>query len=122
MKRTVLLALLTLILFSCKEKQQSSIETMEPRGVENVAYKWGHMALTAQANDTEKFKPRPTVTSRYLGLIFVSIFDAWSKYDEKAIPVYLEGVERRPEKERTLKNKEIAISYAAFGAMNEYYY
>ena len=52
----------------------------------------------------------------------MSIFDAWSRYDVNAIPVYLEGVERRPSEEQTLKNKEIAISYAAFGAMNEYYY
>jgi len=127
MKKSALILLTTLILFGCKEQQhkqeqQSSIEKNEPRGAENVAYKWGKMALIAQANDTEKFKPRPTVTSRYLGLIFVAVFDAWSKFDDKATPVYLEGVDRRPAKERTLKNKEIAISYAAFGAMNEYYY
>ena len=80
------------------------------------------MALKATANDTEKFKPRPTITSRFLGLIFVSVFDAWSRYDEKATPVYLSGVERRPADEQTLKNKEVAISYAAFRAMNEYYF
>lgn len=80
------------------------------------------MALKATANDTEKFRPRPTITSRYLGLIFVSVFDAWSRYDEKATPVYLSGVERRPAYEQTLKNKEVAISYAAFRAMNEYYF
>jgi len=94
----------------------------EPKGIENVAYKWGKMALDATASDTEQFKPRPTITSRYLGLIFVSIFDAWSVYDPKAIPVYLKGVDRRPASEQNLKNKEIAISYAAFGAMKEYYY
>jgi len=124
MKKTFLLVITALLLFSCEEKQkakQSSIEITEPKGVENIAYKWGKLALTAQARDTEKFKPRPTVTSRYLGLIFISIFDAWSKYDEKAISVYNEGIERRPTNEQTLKNKEIAISYAAFRAMNEYY-
>ncbi len=94
----------------------------EPTGTENVAYKWGKMALDATASDTERFKPRPTITSRYLGLIFVSIFDAWSRYDATAIPVYLNDVSRRPLAEQTLKNKEIAISYAAFGAMKEYYY
>tara|TARA_B110000503_G_scaffold18035_1_gene26358 strand:+ start:1220 stop:1456 length:237 start_codon:yes stop_codon:yes gene_type:complete len=52
------------------------------------------MALTATANDTERFKPRPTITSRYLGLISVAVFDAWSRYDEKAIPVYLQDVEK----------------------------
>jgi hypothetical protein len=127
MKKAILLFIITLSLFGCKNSNeqkdaQSSIETIEPRGVENVAYKWGHMALIAQASDTERFKPRPTVTSRYLGLIFVSIFDAWSRFDAKAIPVYLDGVERRPTEEQTLRNKEIAISYAAYGAMNEYYY
>ena len=126
MKKIVLLFVATLIIFGCEQsqnqkEQQSSVKIIEPTGVENVAYKWGQMALIAQANDTEKFKPRPTITSRYLGLIFVSIFDAWSKYDKKAIPVYLENVDRRPVKEHTLKNKEIAISYAAFRTINEYY-
>ena len=80
------------------------------------------MALDATASNTEKFKPRPTITSRYLGLIFISIFDAWSVYDENAIPVYLKATARRPLAEQTLSNKEIAISYAAFGVMKEYYY
>ncbi|WP_405414010.1 vanadium-dependent haloperoxidase [Maribacter sp. Asnod1-A12] len=97
-------------------------ETKNPIGVDNVAYKWGKMALDATASDTEKFKPRPTITSRYLGLIFISIFDAWSRYDQNAIPVYLKATDRRPPGELTLSNKEIAISYAAFGAMKEYYY
>jgi len=127
MRTSTLLILALLLMASCKQKQENSLqnqksEIAQPTGVDNIAYKWGHMALTAQANDTERFKPRPTVTSRYLGLIFVAIFDAWSMYDEKATPVYLEGVDRRPSKEQTLKNKEIAISYAAFRAMNEYYY
>ena len=127
MKKSISLFTIFLIFFACKtsdnqKKFQTSLETVEPKGVENTAYKWGHMALIAQANDTEMFKPRPTVTSRYLGLIFVSIFDAWSMFDEKAIPVYLGDIARRPTTEHTLKNKEIAISYAAFGTMNEYYY
>jgi len=127
MKKSISLFTIFLIFFACKtsdnqNKYQTLLETVEPKGVENTAYKWGHMALIAQANDTEMFKPRPTVTSRYLGLIFVSIFDAWSMFDEKAIPVYLGDIARRPTTEHTLKNKEIAISYAAFGTMNEYYY
>lgn len=127
MKNLILLFVFALLLISCKENKKSDtanseIEIQEPRGVDNMAYKWGKMALTAQANDTELFKPRPTVTSRYLALIFVSVFDAWSRYDEQAVPVYLEGIQRRPTEEQTLKNKEIAISYAAFRTLNEYYY
>jgi hypothetical protein len=123
MKRAILLLFVVATLLNCKQKtQQSSDAAMEPKGADNIAYQWSEMAITATANDTEMFKPRPTITSRFLGLIFVSIFDAWSRYDEKAIPVYLDGVERRPSDERTLKNKEIAVSYAAYRAMNEYYY
>lgn len=125
-KYPIVLFIFSIILYGCKEKnnhkEQGSNETIESRGVENVAYKWGEMALTATANDTEKFKPRPTITSRYLGLIFVSVFDAWSRYDKLAKPVYLDGVDRRPSKEHSLTNKEIAVSYAAFRTMNEYYY
>ncbi len=111
------------ILLGCREQTKiASAVEKEPSGMENVAYQWGQMALKATANDTERFRPRPTVTSRYLGLIFVSIFDAWSRYDEQAIPVYLSGVDRRPLAEQKLANKEIAISYAAYGTMMEYYY
>ncbi|MGV6861426.1 MAG: vanadium-dependent haloperoxidase [Putridiphycobacter sp.] len=127
MKKVVLLLGLPLLLWQCTgevktEQHQKNTQKEEPRGVDNVAFKWGKMALTATANDTERFKPRPTVTSRYLGLIFVSIFDAWSMYDEKATPVYAVDVEKRPVDEHTLANKEKAISYAAYTAMNEYYF
>lgn len=127
MKKITLLILVLIIVIGCKEsgikkEELSVVNAEQPRGIDNVAYKWGQMALTATANDTEKFKPRPTITSRYLGLIFISIFDAWSRYDDKAIPVYLSDIERRPLNEQKLSNKEIAISFAAFGTMSAYYY
>lgn len=100
----------------------SQNKAAEALGKDNVAYKWGKMAITATANNTDKFRPRPTITSRILGLTFVAVFDAWSRYDENAIPVYLENVSKRPLEEQTIKNKEIAISYAAYGALCEYYY
>ena len=123
MKRLIGLALIGfLFALGCNQTHATQAPVEEPRGVDNVAYKWGKMALNATAEDTERFNPRPTITSRYLGLIFTAVFDAWSRYDSTAIPVYLDGVDRRPEAERTLQNKEIAISYAAYHAMNEYYY
>ena len=90
-------------------------------GENNLAYRWAEMALLATANDTERFKPRPTITSRYLALVQVAVFDAWSRYDDNALPVYLQNVERRPMEERQLKNKEIAISFAALRTLQEYY-
>ena len=97
-------------------------EANQPKGENNIAYQWAFTALEATANDTDKFKPRPTVTSRFLGLVFTSMFDAWTRYNDKANPVYLNDVERRPSAEQTLKNKEIAVSYAAYGALKEYFY
>lgn len=96
--------------------------TEKPTHTPNLAYRWGKIALEATANDTERFRPRPTVTSRYLGLVFTAIFDAWTRYDAGANPVYLTGVERQATAQQTLKNKEIAISYAAFRALSEYFY
>lgn len=127
MKRIVSVLFISVLVFSCKQGLNkndgiSLISGSSTTGVNNLAYKWGEIVLQATANDTEKFRPRPTITSRYIALVFVAIFDAWSRYDEKAIPVYLNNVERRPAEEHSLKNKEIAISYAALGALNEYYY
>ena len=124
--RIFLLILLSVTLFSCKESKDKELaleqNTMQPMGIENRAYQWSEMVITATALDTDRFKPRPTITSRYIGLVFVSMFDAWSRFDEKAIPVYLKEVNRRPSEERNLSNKEIAISYAAYGTLKEYYY
>ncbi len=131
--KVLLLPLLfsVVMLFSCNDTTVDSQETSNTEattekakktGEDNVAFIWGEAALQGTAMDTERFKPRPTITSRYLGLIFTSIFDAWSRYDETAIPVYATTLERRPEEERTESNKEEAISYAAYRALCEYYY
>lgn len=124
MNRIYLLSVVVFLALGCKQnnEQNEARNKTEPKGINNIAYKWGELALTATANDTERFQPRPTITSRYLGLISVAIFDAWSRYDEKALPVYLSDVDRRPLQEHVLKNKETAISYAAFRTMSEYYY
>jgi len=102
--------------------QMSDTNLEERLGEDNVAYQWGKMALDATANDTELFNPRPTITSRFLGLIFTSVFDAWSVYDDNATPVYLEGIAKRPAAEHTVANKEKAISYAAFKALSRPYH
>src|SRR3954470_9206255 len=93
----------------------------QARGADNLAYKWGKVALLCTSRDTERFRPRPTVTSRFLGLIWTAVFDAWSRYDDKASPLYAKSIVRRPFVEHTIKNKETAISYAAYRAMMEYY-
>lgn len=127
MTRISVILMIIFFISSCGSQQNikeeaSTVAEENKTGEGNLAYQWGQMALKATALDTERFNPRPTITSRFLGLIFISIFDAWSRYDDKAIPVYLKNIERRPASERTLSNKEIAISYAAYGALKEYYF
>jgi len=118
MKKYFKFLILFLILSGCSGYKDPS---NEPSGADNLAYKWGEVAMNATADDTEKFSPRPTVTSRYLGLIWTAVFDAWSRFDSVAIPVYLSNVDRRPAYERTLRNKETAISFAAYRTMMQYY-
>lgn len=123
MKKIILLFTVILILFSCSEQKKNDEETiLGSSAPNNVAYFWGKVALEATANDTEKFKPRPTVTSRMLGLVFASVYDSWSRFDDKANPVFIKDIERISERERTQKNKEIAISYAAYRTLREYYF
>jgi hypothetical protein len=88
---------------------------------QSMAYRWAEKALEVTARDTERNTPRPTVTSRYLGLVFVAVFDAWSRFDSLAKPVYLRQVHRMPGEEVTLANKEKAIGYAAFRTLSAFY-
>ena len=113
-----LVLLSIIVLSSCKN--QNSITGIEtPISSDNIAYYWGKVALEGTARDTERFNPRPTITSRYLGLIFTSVFDAWSLYDENAKAVYLTNASKR---KGGLRDKEIAVSYAAYRSLLEYYY
>ncbi|RYG27716.1 MAG: haloperoxidase, partial [Chitinophagaceae bacterium] len=88
----------------------------------SMAYKWSEIILLATANDTERFRPRPTVTSRIIALIWTAVFDAWSRYDDRARPVYMANIDRVPPGQRNTKNKEIAISYAAYRTMLTYFF
>ncbi len=118
MRNKLFFFLLVIFLTHCKSADQPD---KEPRGADNIVYKWGQLAMDITADDTDKFTPRPTITSRFLGLIWTAVFDAWSRYDAKAIPVFLENVARRPESEHVLRNKEMAVSYAAYRTMMVYY-
>ena len=121
-------AFLLCISSACKPDLKQSALHLATKSVENkiaghsIVYRWAERALEATARDTERFKPRPTVTSRYLGLYYVAVFDAWSRYDQHAIPVYLTGADRRPANEHTDHNKEIAISFASYRTLCEYFF
>jgi hypothetical protein len=81
------------------------------------AHEWLDVALEATAREHDRVAPRPTVGSRMLMIIVVCMYDAWAAYDDKAVGTVLGDKLRRPESERTLKNKEIAVAYATYRAM-----
>jgi hypothetical protein len=113
-------------MISCTDSKGSQTDSdpnqTEEKWEPNLVYKWAKVILEATANDTDLFKPRPTVSSRFLALITAAMYDAWSRYDDTHLPLNIKDVERRPEEERTTENKEIAISYAAYRAAKEYFY
>jgi len=57
------------------------------------------------------------VVARALAIVHTCMYDAWAAYDERAIGTQLAGALRRPASERTIANKEQAISYAAYRAL-----
>jgi hypothetical protein len=57
------------------------------------------------------------VVARALAVVHTCMYDAWAAYDERAIGTQLSDALRRPASERTLANKEQAISYAAYRAL-----
>ena len=113
--------------FACKSdtKKDSEIATrdsQEKRGADNIVYKWAAKALDATAWDTDRFKPRPTITSRYLALTMVAMYDAWSMYEPGSKSIYYQTEAFVPPTQHQQENKEAAISYAAYEALKEYYY
>jgi hypothetical protein len=59
----------------------------------------------------------PPMVSRALAIVHTCIFDAWAAFDKRAVGTQFGGELRRPERERTLANKNKAISFAAYRAL-----
>ena len=54
------------------------------------------------------------MTARALGVAHISMFDAWAAYDARAVGTRYGASLRQPPQERTLENKNKAISFAAY--------
>jgi hypothetical protein len=59
----------------------------------------------------------PTIAARALAVVHTAIYDAWASYDPVAVPTMANGNGRRPPVERTLDNKNKAVSFAAYAAL-----
>jgi len=125
--RLLWLLAISFFLSGCMSESSDSVnsghvEEQQKTGAENIAYKWAAKALDATAWDTDRFAPRPTITSRYLALTMVAIYDAWSMYEPEAKSIYYQTELSVPEELQNIRNKEAAVSYAAYEALQEYYY
>jgi len=81
-----------------------------PTGPPNVAVLWNNATLQG-VRDAKLGAP---VVARALAIVHTCMYDAWAAYDERAVGTQLAGALRRPDSERTLANKNQAISYAAY--------
>jgi hypothetical protein len=62
-------------------------------------------------------KTGPTIAVRGLAVVHTAIYDAWAAYDSVAVPTMANGNQRQPAAERTLANKNKAVSFAAYAAL-----
>jgi hypothetical protein len=107
-KTTVLIALTTLIAICTISHPSFAVSTDE-----NVVVQWNKLVLQI----VRETRPSPPVVSRALAIVHTSMYDAWAAYDPVALGTQLGDDLRRPEIERTLDNKNQAISYAAYRAL-----
>ncbi len=78
-----------------------------------VAIQWDSATLQG-IRDAKLGAP---VVARSLAIVHTCMYDAWTAYDDRAVGTQLGGALRRPASERTLTNKEQAITYAAYRAL-----
>jgi hypothetical protein len=81
----------------------------------SVAIQWNDAALRG-VRDSKLAAP---MVSRALAIVHTCLYDAWAAYDDRAIGTQLSGALRRPPAERTLENKQKALSYAAYRALSD---
>jgi hypothetical protein len=77
---------------------------------DNLVLVWNDQTLTS----IKELAPKPTVAARALAMVHTAIYDAWAAYDTVAVPTLANSNGRRPSAERTLANKNQAVSFAAY--------
>ena len=76
---------------------------------DNAVVRWSSALMAAVRAE----RPSPTVVARAIAVLHTATYDAWAAYDATAVGTQLGGTLRRPAAERTVANKEHAVSVAA---------
>jgi hypothetical protein len=87
--------------------------TAQSSASDNVAVQWDAAALQGVRDS----RIGPPMVARALAIVHTCMFDAWAAYDSRALGTQFGDELRRPKKERTLANKNEAISFAAYRAV-----
>jgi hypothetical protein len=114
---------LSFLVAACGEEQVTAPRLAGPsaaearienlRATQTVVVRWSGACLQA----IRLTKPAPTIVARALAIVHTAIYDAWAAYDAHALGTRLGSSLRRPARERTLANKQRAISYAAYRSL-----
>src|SRR5260370_2487368 len=80
---------------------------------DNVVVRWNAAALQGVRDS----RIGPPMVARALAIVHTCIFDAWAAYDKRAVGTQFGDGLRRPRRERTLADKNEAISFAAYRAL-----
>jgi len=81
----------------------------------SITVRWKDAALQG-LHDSKLAQP---MASRALAVLDSCMYDAWAAYDGRALGTQLGAGLRRPPFERTIANKERAISYATYRALSD---
>jgi PAP2 superfamily len=74
---------------------------------------WNEAALQA----VRVTRPGPPMAARSLAILHTAMYDAWAAYDSVAIGARSGGALRRPLQERSVANRQAAMSFAAYTAL-----
>jgi hypothetical protein len=80
---------------------------------DSVVLTWNQQVL----DTIVRAKLGPTISARALAVVHTAIYDAWAAYDPVAVGTRLGGTLRQPEVDRTVGNKNKAVSFAAYAAL-----
>ena len=78
----------------------------------NVLIQWNQAALQGVRDSTLG----PPMVARALAIVHTCAYDAWAAYDARALGTQFGGGLRRPRSERSLANKNEALSFAFYRA------
>jgi hypothetical protein len=84
---------------------------------DSVVLVWNQQVL----DTIQQTRTAPPIAARALAVVHTAIYDAWAAYDPVAVPTMANGNSRQPAADRTLDNKNKAVSFAAYAALVDLY-